>query len=339
MAAFAGDVINSTPVKIGMFKGCPQQLLAVIIYWRQSSTQELQTRQVPPPSGGSDFGSGSAPGSAPGVLRFYLAIGQTRKAEKLKFSHPKQALETHYPWFVVSVFAWIFQSRAYLVSKRACSTIAAGFGFSGVYGHAGWGAPKPRPTAFEHALWRAHSEIGYNLDFNKTIDSAMANVNHPYFQAENGSFYFNQILYGKTPRTKRYCRLRACAPFAHSQSVPHWSLIPMRVATNGPLGKSAAETLYRSIMLAHAWDAFELMYDSGYTFQSAYLLPKATTSRPSTVVGPGVIPPIYGGVLFAIWAVGYLILGWGYGFRRRWSEMSRLEGDFAREIQNEPDCV
>lgn len=39
MAAFAGDVINSTPVKIGMFKGCPQQLLAVIIYWRQSSSK------------------------------------------------------------------------------------------------------------------------------------------------------------------------------------------------------------------------------------------------------------------------------------------------------------
>ncbi|PGH08909.1 hypothetical protein GX51_00966 [Blastomyces parvus] len=104
-----------------------------------------------------------------------------------------------------------------------------------------------------------------------------------------------------------------------------------------------AETLYQSIMLAHAWDALELMYDSSYTFQTAYILANATGSRASTVMGPGVIPPIYVGILLALWTMGSVILGCGYGLRRRWSErldgysMFRFGADFAREIQNDPE--
>ncbi|OJD20900.1 hypothetical protein ACJ73_07762 [Blastomyces percursus] len=104
-----------------------------------------------------------------------------------------------------------------------------------------------------------------------------------------------------------------------------------------------AETLYQSIMLAHAWNALDLMYDSGYTFQTTYILPNATGSRANKVMGPGAIPPVYVGVLFTLWTIGSVILGCDYGLRRRWSErldgysMFRFGADFAREIQNEPD--
>ncbi|OJD15252.1 hypothetical protein AJ78_04474 [Emergomyces pasteurianus Ep9510] len=105
-----------------------------------------------------------------------------------------------------------------------------------------------------------------------------------------------------------------------------------------------AETLYQSIMRAHGWHALELMYDSStYTFESAYVLLNATSSRRNTVMGPGAIPPTPVGVLLIIWAVSCSVLGCAYGFRRRWSEkldgysMFRFGADFSREIRSEPD--
>ena len=78
-----------------------------------------------------------------------------------------------------------------------------------------------------------------------------------------------------------------------------------------------ADTFYRSIMLAHAWNALALMYDNTYTFESAYAYPNATGSRPSRIIGPGVVQPIYPGILFVLWAAGCFVLGCRYGFRRR----------------------
>ncbi|KAG5297779.1 hypothetical protein I7I48_07021 [Histoplasma ohiense] len=79
-----------------------------------------------------------------------------------------------------------------------------GFNLSGVYGHASWPAPKPLPALFEYALWQAHRDMGFSilgeqLNFSKTIDFPMAGVNGPYFQAENGTFYFNRTFYGNQP--------------------------------------------------------------------------------------------------------------------------------------------
>ncbi|KAK2800119.1 hypothetical protein FQN51_006360 [Onygenales sp. PD_10] len=106
-----------------------------------------------------------------------------------------------------------------------------------------------------------------------------------------------------------------------------------------------AETLYRSIMLAHAWDALRLMYDNSYTFESAHPYENVTGSRPSKIIGPGSVLPIYPGILLILWAFGCVVLGLVYGFRRRWSEtldgysMFRFGADFADEIRSEPDFV
>ncbi|EGE81882.2 hypothetical protein BDDG_04825 [Blastomyces dermatitidis ATCC 18188] len=287
-----------------------------------------------------------------------------------------------------------------------------GFNFSGVYGQTGWAATAPTPALFEYALWQGNREMGFNLlreqvNFSTTIDSPMADVGGPYFQAKNGTFYFNQTFYGNQPDENgtvssepvyRSTSLSHIAPpigvrcirdsklgYADVDRKGHFHSFtkspPPHVDTHesgdvfgfGYIGHDIAgkftelvtstnsppplrfthglyypsyiqaETLYQSIMLAHAWNALELMYDSSYTFQSAYILPNATGSRASKVMGPGAIPPIYVGVLFALWAVGSVILGCGYGLRRRWSErldgysMFRFGADFAREIQNEPD--
>ncbi|EGC41819.1 conserved hypothetical protein [Histoplasma capsulatum var. duboisii H88] len=287
-----------------------------------------------------------------------------------------------------------------------------GFNLSGVYGHASWAAPKPMPALFEYALWQAHRDMGFSLlgeqlNFSKTIDFPMAGVNGPYFQAENGTFYFNQTFYGNQPDENgtvssdpvyQATALTHIAPpigvrcirdsklgyadvdwqgsfRSFTESAPQWvdshesgdqwafgqigdaiagKFTEILTSTNSPTTLSLthglyfpsyiqAETLYRSIMLAHAWDALELMYDSGYSFESAYILPNTTSSRASTVMGPGVIPPIYVGVLFAIWTVGSVIFGCVYGFRCRWSDtldgysMFRFGADFAQEIKDEPD--
>ncbi|RAL06021.1 uncharacterized protein BO80DRAFT_440749 [Aspergillus ibericus CBS 121593] len=81
-----------------------------------------------------------------------------------------------------------------------------------------------------------------------------------------------------------------------------------------------AEELRRSVMLAHALDALQLMYDGVSSLGNAYSNPNLTSSRSGRVLIPGVIPAIFPAVFFLIWAGACLILGVRYGFVRRCSD-------------------
>jgi hypothetical protein len=80
------------------------------------------------------------------------------------------------------------------------------------------------------------------------------------------------------------------------------------------------DVLLQSIMRAHATDALQLMYDGINNFAQQYEDLELTSSKPGKILGPGVVPPIVPAILLSIWALGCLILGCMYGFRRRWSE-------------------
>ncbi|KAK2808654.1 hypothetical protein FQN50_004518 [Emmonsiellopsis sp. PD_5] len=98
------------------------------------------------------------------------------------------------------------------------------------------------------------------------------------------------------------------------------------------------DTLLRSIMRAHAFDAMALMYDNVNTLANAYPQPNMTTVRPGKIIGLGVVPPLVPGVLFCIWAFGCCVLGVLYGFSPRWAEtldafsFLRFGADYADDI-------
>ncbi|KAK2879402.1 hypothetical protein FQN49_000920 [Arthroderma sp. PD_2] len=80
------------------------------------------------------------------------------------------------------------------------------------------------------------------------------------------------------------------------------------------------QTLVQSILQAHAVDALQLMYDGATGLNGAYLNPNLTSSRRGKIIEPGVVPPALSTVLLLLWAVGCIVVGLAYGFRRRWSD-------------------
>ncbi|KAH8428325.1 uncharacterized protein LDX57_006026 [Aspergillus melleus] len=81
-----------------------------------------------------------------------------------------------------------------------------------------------------------------------------------------------------------------------------------------------ARELQKSVMLAHAIDALQLMYDGVDSFEHATINPDLSSSRPGKVLTSGVVPALCPVVLFLVWATGCLLLGLRYGFVRRWSD-------------------
>ncbi|PLB47642.1 hypothetical protein P170DRAFT_447573 [Aspergillus steynii IBT 23096] len=75
-----------------------------------------------------------------------------------------------------------------------------------------------------------------------------------------------------------------------------------------------ARELQQSVMLAHAMDALQFMYDGVTSFEYSNLNPDLTSSRPGKVLTPGIVPAICPAILFVAWAMGCLTLGLRYGF-------------------------
>ncbi|KAK4206542.1 hypothetical protein QBC37DRAFT_434773 [Rhypophila decipiens] len=78
-----------------------------------------------------------------------------------------------------------------------------------------------------------------------------------------------------------------------------------------------ADMLKHSILQAYAMDALELMYDSNYGFQQAWENPNVTSARKGKVLTVGPVPPAFPAALFMAWAIGCVVLGLYYGFRKR----------------------
>ncbi|KAM7203356.1 hypothetical protein V8F33_002347 [Rhypophila sp. PSN 637] len=77
------------------------------------------------------------------------------------------------------------------------------------------------------------------------------------------------------------------------------------------------DMMQRSILQAYAMDALELMYDSNYGFQQAWENPNVTSARKGKVLTVGPVPPAFPAALFMAWAIGCVVLGLYYGFRKR----------------------
>ena len=68
------------------------------------------------------------------------------------------------------------------------------------------------------------------------------------------------------------------------------------------------------------------MYNSGQEYSAsggnhgaAFVNSNVTAFEATTVLQGGVVAPIYPAVLLAIWALGSMLLGLLYGFRRSWA--------------------
>ncbi|KAM0421003.1 hypothetical protein ACHAPT_011246 [Fusarium lateritium] len=99
--------------------------------------------------------------------------------------------------------------------------------------------------------------------------------------------------------------------------------------------------LKRSVMRAYATDLLQLMYDGQYGFEGGWLHPNLTATEESKVLTPGEFPiliPILM-VMFGYWALGCIVLGILYGFRRRQNETMdgyayfRLSTDLADDVK------
>ena len=99
------------------------------------------------------------------------------------------------------------------------------------------------------------------------------------------------------------------------------------------------EMLLESARRAYAMDALQLMYDGLPGLNGAYLNENLTSSRKGKVLELGIIPPIIPAVWLGTWAFVCALLGFRYGFLRRWSasldgfSLFRLGADFADELR------
>jgi hypothetical protein len=87
-----------------------------------------------------------------------------------------------------------------------------------------------------------------------------------------------------------------------------------------------APDLRSSLLRAHGAYAVQLMYNGGQGYSASdgshgasFISHNVTAFEATTVLQGGVVPPIYPAVLLSIWAAGSMVLGIGYGFRRRWA--------------------
>ncbi|KAI2632661.1 hypothetical protein GGS26DRAFT_582303 [Hypomontagnella submonticulosa] len=105
------------------------------------------------------------------------------------------------------------------------------------------------------------------------------------------------------------------------------------------------QMLQRSIMLAYAMDALQLMYDGMYGFDRAWRDDGLTSSERGKVLVTGVVPQWIPAICFAVWAVGSVVLGILYGFRRRWSDsldgysFLRFGVELADDLKGKPDFM
>ncbi|KAI1412963.1 hypothetical protein F5Y13DRAFT_162199 [Hypoxylon sp. FL1857] len=105
------------------------------------------------------------------------------------------------------------------------------------------------------------------------------------------------------------------------------------------------QMLQKSIMLVYAMDALQLMYDGVYGLDGARSDTNLTSSKPGKVLVAGVMPQCVPAVFFATWAVGCVLLGLGYGFRRRWSDsldgysFFRFGVELADEVKGRSDFL
>ncbi|KAL2673691.1 hypothetical protein Neosp_012134 [[Neocosmospora] mangrovei] len=99
--------------------------------------------------------------------------------------------------------------------------------------------------------------------------------------------------------------------------------------------------LKRTVMRAYAMDLLQLMYDGKYGFEGGWEHENLTATEESKVLTPGEFPilvPILM-VMFGYWALGCLLLGIFYGFRRRQNETMdgyayfRLSTDLADDVK------
>jgi hypothetical protein len=80
------------------------------------------------------------------------------------------------------------------------------------------------------------------------------------------------------------------------------------------------------------------MYYGFDTSNQGYVAENLTSSQPGKILGPCALSPHIPMVMLAIWAMGCVILGLVYGFRRRQAEtldgylFSKLSADYAKNI-------
>ncbi|KAI0384659.1 hypothetical protein F5Y04DRAFT_292983 [Hypomontagnella monticulosa] len=192
------------------------------------------------------------------------------------------------------------------------------------------------------------SPIGIRCRFASTLGTAELNPKqstfHSYEQTPSPPFN-NSEEETMTPRLGN---------IAHTTLLAQYSQI--FIATNSPAPITASNSyLYRNfvqpqmlqkaIMLAYAMDALQLMYDGIYGFEGAWSNPNLTSSIKGKVLVAGVIPQWIPAMCFAIWAIGSLLLGLLYGFRRRWSDsldgysFLRFGVELANDLKGKPDFM
>ncbi|KAL2364751.1 hypothetical protein RJZ56_002271 [Blastomyces dermatitidis] len=106
-----------------------------------------------------------------------------------------------------------------------------------------------------------------------------------------------------------------------------------------------AQKILEAVIRAFSVEALQLMYDGLQNLDGAYEHETLKASKPGKILGPSTVPALIPIVLFCIWALGCLVLGVTYGFRRRWAEtldgysFFRFGADRVEDIRGRPDLV
>ncbi|OTA97709.1 hypothetical protein M434DRAFT_7655 [Hypoxylon sp. CO27-5] len=105
------------------------------------------------------------------------------------------------------------------------------------------------------------------------------------------------------------------------------------------------QMVQKSVMLAFATDALQLMYDGVYGLEGAWTNNNLTSSKQGKVLVTGKIPQYVPAALLIVWAVGCVLLAIVYGFRRRWADsldgysFFRFGVELADKLKENPDYL
>ncbi|SPO01906.1 uncharacterized protein DNG_04579 [Cephalotrichum gorgonifer] len=229
-------------------------------------------------------------------------------------------------------------------------------------------------VVFEYAAWQYHTngivdKPDSPLPFNTTIGVSIEGLGAPVIKSDNGTYTMNNTFFDiKAAEVREFMRwnmignhpkagLLAVAPPIGVRASSTSTTYRVAYQVSSPFSNGNryeqfidSKSLLRSVNLAHAWDAFDLMYGVTSGFKRKWPEPGLTSSREGKILAvasliPGAAMGYVVFTLFCIWALALAGLGLVYGFRKKPGDafddymMLRKGADMVDELKDNEDFM